>query len=41
MGGADLELADDDMKALAELGALVAGARGNESYQTMSLEGQL
>jgi aryl-alcohol dehydrogenase-like predicted oxidoreductase len=37
----DAQLTDSEMAQLETLGSLVAGARGNESYQNMSLEGQM
>jgi len=41
LGGVGMELSEAEMRDLEDLGSLVAGARANEAYQGMSLEGQL
>lgn len=41
IGGVGVELTDEEAAQLEELGGLVAGARGNEQYQQMSIEGNI
>jgi len=40
IGALEVQLSEQEMKDLTELGQLVAGERGNEQYKAMSLEGQ-